>query len=127
MTELDMYNKQSSIPCPSFQPRRRRPTYQAFEVLRRRKLQRDGDTETIPNSLSHTNTKKQNIHSLSLNHWRRPTRFWIFKKMKTTQRWMGAQRERERERERDTESDSAAIEEVDPHGCNDNKSPNKHK
>jgi len=47
--------------------------------------------------------------------------------MKTTQRWMGAQRERERERERDTESDSAAIEEVDPHGCNDNKSPNKHK
>jgi hypothetical protein len=45
--------------------------------------------------------------------------------MKTTQRWMGA--ERERERERDTESDSAAIEEVDPHGCNDNKSPNKHK
>jgi hypothetical protein len=37
------------------------------------------------------------------------------------------QRDRERERERDTESDSAAIEEVDPHGCNDNKSPNKHK
>jgi hypothetical protein len=61
MTEIDMYNKQSSIPRPSFQPRRRRPTYQAFEVLRRRKLQRDGDTETIPNSLSDTNSKKQNI------------------------------------------------------------------
>jgi len=100
MTELDMSNKQSSIP-PFFQRRRRRPTYKAFEVLRRRKLKRDGDTETIPNSLSHTNAKKQNIHSLSLNHWRRPTRFWIFKKMKTTQRWMGAHTERERERERE--------------------------
>jgi hypothetical protein len=55
-------------------------------------------------TLFHTPTlKKQNIHSLSLNHWRRPIRFWIFKKMKITQRWMGAQREREREREREGE------------------------